>query len=58
MTKIKDDPRVHTRRLAPVTAWKEPEPAPAPVKEKPVAKKATPKAPARRKSAGTKGRKA
>lgn len=51
MTKIKDDPRVHTRRLAP-------EPAPAPVKEKPVAKKATPKAPARRKSAGTKGRKA
>lgn len=54
MTRIKDDPRVHNRRLAPVTEWKEPEP----VKEKPVAKKTAPKAPAKRKPAGTKGRKA
>ena len=48
MTRIKEDPRVHTRAA----------PEPAPVQEMPVAKKTAPKAASDRKPPGPKRRKA
>jgi hypothetical protein len=48
MTKIKSDPRVHTRAV----------PDPAPIEEMPVAKKTAPKAASDRKPPGPKRRKA
>lgn len=56
MTRIKDDSRIY-KRLNPVTEWVEPKVDPV-KKEKPVAKKAAPKAAVKRKASGSKRPKA